>query len=80
MAVRIVVTAENGDTAEYVLVMSKAETQSAGEALLAQIQAEDIAKADQAAAEAVMEKSMPSALSTWTARKPLRPTALLTMP
>ncbi len=56
MAVRIVVTAENGDTASYVLVMSKAETQSAGEALLSQIQAEDIAKANQAAADAVIEK------------------------
>ncbi|MCD7756433.1 MAG: PQQ-binding-like beta-propeller repeat protein, partial [Firmicutes bacterium] len=57
-AIRIVVTAENGDTQEYVLVMSYASAQSEAEALLAEIQEADAAAAaaaNQAAADAVME-------------------------
>lgn len=54
MAVRIVVTAENGETTEYVLVMSKEAAAEAGATLLTQIQAEDKLKADKAAAEPVI--------------------------
>lgn len=55
MAVRIVVTAENGDTKSYVLVLSKAAAAADGEALLAQIQAEDKLAADQEKAKPVMD-------------------------
>ena len=56
MAVRIVVTAENGETASYVLIMSKEAAAAEGSALLESIQAADKAAADQAAADAVAAK------------------------
>ncbi len=57
MAIRIVVTAENGDTASYVLVISNEEAKAAGEALLAQIKkADEDAAADKAAAADVEAK------------------------
>lgn len=56
MAVRIIVTAENGDTASYVLVLSKAGAAEAGEALLKKIQEEDKLAADTAAAQKVTDQ------------------------
>ena len=56
MAVRIVVTAENGDTVSYVLVMSMEAAAAEGSALLESIQAADKVAADQAAADAVAAK------------------------
>ena len=55
MAIRVVVTAENGDTASYVLVMSKAAAAEEGAALLEEIKAADQLAADQAAAKAVAD-------------------------
>ena len=55
MAVRIEVTAEDGSTGSYVLVMSKAAAAEDGVALLAQIQEADRLAADQAAAQPVMD-------------------------
>ena len=60
MAIRIVVTAENGDKEDYVLVLSKAAAAEAGSTLLEQIKEADeaaaIAAVNQAAADAVAEK------------------------
>jgi len=55
MAIRVVVTAENGGVTEYVLVMSKEAAAEAGSTLLAQIQAEDKLNADKAAAKPVID-------------------------
>lgn len=55
MAVRIVVTAEDGTSASYVLVMSKEGAAGDGAALLEQIKAADKLASDQAAAQAVMD-------------------------
>ena len=56
MAIRIVVTAENGDQAQYVLVISNADAKTAGEELLEKIKSDDAAAAsDEAAAKAVVD-------------------------
>lgn len=55
MAVRIIVTAENGDTADYVLVMSKDAAAEDGTALLESIKAADKLAANQAAAQPVVD-------------------------
>lgn len=55
MAVRIVVTAEDGTSASYVLVMSKEGAAGDGAALLEQIKAADKLASDQAAAQTVMD-------------------------
>ncbi|MCD7859937.1 MAG: PQQ-binding-like beta-propeller repeat protein, partial [Firmicutes bacterium] len=64
-AIRIVVTAENGDVEQYVLVISYASAQTEAEALLAEIQENDaIAAANQAAADSVI--SLIDAIGTVT--------------
>ncbi len=54
-AVRIVVTAENGNTADYVLVLSYAEAEADAKTLLSKIQSDDVV-ANQAAAKTASDK------------------------